>query len=467
MKRVAVLLSLGVFLTVSCETMKEGQEAQVSDVSFTPCQQTKAATNEPADSRVVVEFTNDGVKITYYHFEVTCDFNVVKVSHTFVNGFLNITQKGSPDQAKCICFSDVSYMIKGLSQKDVNVIFINGIQVYCYNGNEQKEGYVTFGANYHVINCLSTVTVFLDGENIGVLQKPVDFINDCGEAWNLNRKISIGLHTYRVEIRGGCGSKDIAGTFKVSENECVKIFIDYHQIFNPQPNIKEGIYFGTYSLPLSSWSGDYGRKVTLELINGRFKCTDYSDPSGARPSANGAGTYSIKNDTIIFRDELIRCDATPVCDPILIGKYHYAFDGKRLKLFNGRYIFDLELVDTGGCDQNVIISAAEYENSPNHPVSVIETRIEGNCLKIKIGASGCSGMNWIVKLIDSGDIEYSNITLYPPSPPKRTLRLSLKDIGVCAAWFTNEISFNIEDLQIPRISKVLLDISGKSILYEY
>ena len=131
MKKVAVgLISLGVFLAVSCG--KREQESQVSNVSFTPCHQTKATKSELSD-RVNVEFTNEGVKITHYNFVVTCDFTIVNVTHTFVNGILTITQQCSPNQADCICHTDVSYIINGISQNEVNVIFINGEQVYCYN----------------------------------------------------------------------------------------------------------------------------------------------------------------------------------------------------------------------------------------------------------------------------------------------------------------------------------------------
>ena len=130
MKRVVILLSLGVFLAVSCE--KRAQESQVSGVSFTPCQQGILRSNSLSD-RVDVEFTDNGVHITHYNFAVTCDFTTVNVTHTFVNGVLNITQQGFPNQARCICYTDVSYTINKISQNEVNVIFINGVQVYCHN----------------------------------------------------------------------------------------------------------------------------------------------------------------------------------------------------------------------------------------------------------------------------------------------------------------------------------------------
>jgi len=100
---------------------------------------------------------------------------------------------------------------------------------------EDRTGIVTFGANFHIINCITTVTIFLDSENIGTLQNPVDAIVDCEETGNLTKEISVGKHTYRVEIRPlldeGC-KKDIAGTLVISENECKKIFIDYLQVFD-------------------------------------------------------------------------------------------------------------------------------------------------------------------------------------------------------------------------------------------
>jgi hypothetical protein len=136
MKRIAILLGLAVFLTFSC--VEKEQESQVSNVSSTPCQQSNLKSSGFSD-KVDVEFTNESIQITYYNFKVTCDFTTVDVTHTFVNGVLNITQQGSPNQANCICYTDVSYTINGISQDEVNVIFINGVQVYCYNENYRIE----------------------------------------------------------------------------------------------------------------------------------------------------------------------------------------------------------------------------------------------------------------------------------------------------------------------------------------
>jgi len=134
MKKIAVLLVLGVFLIVSCEKHQVTQKHQVTDVSWTTCNP-ETLKSSKLSGNVEIEFTNNGVQIKYYDFEVSCDFTTVNVTHTFVNGVLNIIQQGSPNQANCICYTDVSYTINGISQNEVNVIFINGVQVYCHNNN--------------------------------------------------------------------------------------------------------------------------------------------------------------------------------------------------------------------------------------------------------------------------------------------------------------------------------------------
>lgn len=107
-----------------------------------------------------------------------------------------------------------------------------------------KKASVTFGSNFHVVNCISTVTIFLDDENIGTLENSVDSIVECGETDNITKEVSVGVHSYKVEIRSvngeGC-EKDITGTFVVTENECEKIFIDYYEIFTKQSDCDQNV----------------------------------------------------------------------------------------------------------------------------------------------------------------------------------------------------------------------------------
>jgi len=129
--------------------------------------------------------------------------------------------------------------MKRLVLKIISAFICGVVFISCSSDNvgkiEDRTGIVTFGANFHIINCITTVTIFLDSENIGTLQNPVDAIADCEETGNLTKEISVGKHTYRIEIRPllgeGC-KKDITGTFVISENECKKIFVDFLQVFN-------------------------------------------------------------------------------------------------------------------------------------------------------------------------------------------------------------------------------------------
>jgi hypothetical protein len=45
---------------------------------------------------------------------------------------------------------------------------------------EKKEAKVTFGANYHIVSFPTCVTVFLDGEKVGTLEKSSNSIIECG-----------------------------------------------------------------------------------------------------------------------------------------------------------------------------------------------------------------------------------------------------------------------------------------------
>jgi|GEM_PF-4008430 len=131
------LVAVTLFAAVSCDKSDILPKTD-NDVSFTSCRPSKLKSSEFSD-KVEVEFSDKGVQITYYGFEVTCDFTTVNVNHTLVNGVLDISQQGTPNQADCICYTDVSYTIDGILQDEVNVISINGVQVYCYNDNSESE----------------------------------------------------------------------------------------------------------------------------------------------------------------------------------------------------------------------------------------------------------------------------------------------------------------------------------------
>ena len=117
-------------------------------------------------------------------------------------------------------------------KKIVFVILIGLLAITC-DKIDNKKGTVAFGANYHVIDCITTVTVFIDDEKLGTLTSYVDRINDCQQAGTLTKDLSVGKHSYKVEIRplAGTGTtKDLTGTIQMDENDCIIVFIDYYTI---------------------------------------------------------------------------------------------------------------------------------------------------------------------------------------------------------------------------------------------
>jgi hypothetical protein len=113
----------------------------------------------------------------------------------------------------------------------ISIFFI--LTISCDNEDLNGEGTVTFGANFHIIDCITYVTVYVDGEELGTLQNSTTEITECNSPENLSKDLPAGKHNYLVEIRPDLGTgctKDISGSFTLVDNECEKIFIDYNEI---------------------------------------------------------------------------------------------------------------------------------------------------------------------------------------------------------------------------------------------
>ncbi|MBW1297343.1 hypothetical protein [Aquimarina litoralis] len=113
------------------------------------------------------------------------------------------------------------------------------------------------------------------------------------------------------------------------------------------------------------------------------------------------------------------------------------------------------------CDLITLISASEFADGPSDAVTISSLTITDNCLKINFGASGCDGDTWQLNLIDSGTVMESD-------PPQRNLRLSLRNEEACLAFITQELDFDISNLQVEG-NQVILNItnSNQSIPYDY
>lgn len=101
------------------------------------------------------------------------------------------------------------------------------------NDDEQATGTVVFGANYHVINCITEVDVYIDGEHIGQLENFTDSVPNCDLDYGIRKEIEIGTHSYKVEIRPDTGTgctADVSGELDVKEGGCETVFVDFFNL---------------------------------------------------------------------------------------------------------------------------------------------------------------------------------------------------------------------------------------------
>jgi len=116
---------------------------------------------------------------------------------------------------------------------------------------------------------------------------------------------------------------------------------------------------------------------------------------------------------------------------------------------------------SSNCDFDTLSGVETYQNSPSDFLTINSLTLEGDCLKVNFSSSGCDGNSWEVKLVDSGLVQES-------SPPRRNIRLSLKNEELCEAFIRQELTFNVSNLQVEG-NTVLLRLvnSDDEITYEY
>ncbi|WP_299549115.1 hypothetical protein [Seonamhaeicola sp.] len=114
------------------------------------------------------------------------------------------------------------------------------------------------------------------------------------------------------------------------------------------------------------------------------------------------------------------------------------------------------------CDLSTIVSASEYNNLNSDNFAFIDAEIDGDCLAITIGASGCDGNTWEFSLVDSGAVAES-------SPEQRYLKLDFDNNEDCLAYFERVITFDLSPIRVEGSSKIILHIHGldESLEYSY
>ena len=114
------------------------------------------------------------------------------------------------------------------------------------------------------------------------------------------------------------------------------------------------------------------------------------------------------------------------------------------------------------CDHWTQANEYAFENGPNDYLSIKDFSIEGDCMTINFGASGCDGKLWEYWLYDSESIEKT-------FPPQRKLRLAFTNPEICFSYHIEEASFDLSPLQIEGENsiKFILTNSEETILYNY
>lgn len=112
------------------------------------------------------------------------------------------------------------------------------------------------------------------------------------------------------------------------------------------------------------------------------------------------------------------------------------------------------------CPTKVIVNEERFAEAPNDVFNLKDAWIENDCLVVLIQASGCSGNDWHVELIDSGSVIDTN-------PLQRVVRISLFNEEACQAHITKRYSFDIRPLRVPGAKKVTFQLGDQWLEYNY
>ncbi|MBC8305623.1 MAG: hypothetical protein H8E55_58890 [Pelagibacterales bacterium] len=99
-------------------------------------------------------------------------------------------------------------------------------------------------------------------------------------------------------------------------------------------------------------------------------------------------------------------------------------------------------------------------NTSNY--GIIEVELNGDCLEITFGSSGCGTDLWEENL-------YSTDTFYNVFPLQRDVKMELINDETCLAFFQKTVSFDLTPFQIDGQSDLPLNINGwnEQITYGY
>jgi len=114
------------------------------------------------------------------------------------------------------------------------------------------------------------------------------------------------------------------------------------------------------------------------------------------------------------------------------------------------------------CGLEVVSNNEAYETAESDNFGVLNVDLSGDCLTVDVTTSGCDSNDWVLTLIDSGNIAES-------MPPQRYLKLTLFNNQVCLVVLEKAETFDLSSLRVDGTNEVLLNIEGlpESVLYTY
>jgi len=114
------------------------------------------------------------------------------------------------------------------------------------------------------------------------------------------------------------------------------------------------------------------------------------------------------------------------------------------------------------CEDTVLIDQNLYQAIRGDMPNITSLEIKSNCLIVDISDSGCTGDQWIVKLIDSDSLHMDN-------GPLRELKFVYDNHEDCDANLVRQFSFELGGLQIDTVSQLKLEFINVNlnIVYNY
>jgi len=115
------------------------------------------------------------------------------------------------------------------------------------------------------------------------------------------------------------------------------------------------------------------------------------------------------------------------------------------------------------CDStSEVISEETFDSIDTSNYVISDAQLNGDCLEITIGSSGCDPDLWELNL-------YSTNAFYAIYPIQRAVKIELINYQECLAVFEKTISFDLIPFQLEKVDRMPLNIEGwnEQIVYEY